>query len=318
MSYLVRYICQKIQVRASKALKHVTRELYKRTQVRVFNTFGSLFSKELVLLYTETPYPVYLFRKALVKLNLRGIRCVYVRDEASFAKYLPRARVVFEWGELCRQYDMRGKTYFTNVDFPKDQQYALMRDIGIENMASYAYLDVNKVYALTPPLIAKPVAGMRTSDLHALISERDIADFLKKSDFAKYVFTEYIKYGEYEVKWRINTVSDKILWHYMTKREADGYSTPRYKRKRRDALHCETPTPAVTTAVEKIVSYFANRNNVNFMGFDILSDEAFQNFVILEFNTSFVALYTAEWLDAEQNITEGFAEYLSDAFNGST
>ncbi|MGZ4881162.1 MAG: hypothetical protein ACXV5H_08255 [Halobacteriota archaeon] len=317
MLYLARYIRKKIQVSAFNALLHLTHEVYKRIQVSAFNAFASLFGNEIVLLHTNTSYYVYLFWKVLVKLNLKGIRCVYVRDEASFKKYLPRARVVFEWGGLCRKYDMRGKTYFTNVDFTKDQQYALMQEVGVTNMANYAYLDVDKIYGLTTPLIAKPIAGMRTSDIHLLMSELDIADFLEKHDLAKYIFTEYVKYGEYEVKWRINTVSDKILWYYMTKRESEGYNTPGYKRKRRDALHREKPTPAVTTAVEKIATYFANRNNVNFLGFDVLTDKTFQDFAILEFNTKFVAMYTAEWLDAEQNIAERLAEYLSDAFNAN-
>ncbi len=289
--------------------------IYNKIQVSAFNAFASLFAKDIVLLYTETPNYVHIFRKALVRLNLRGIGCIYVTDEESFKKHLPKAKMVFEWGELCRKYDMRGKKYFTNIDFTKDKEYSLMQELGIRDMANYAYLDVDKICSLKTPLIAKPIAGMRTTDMNVLMSKLDVDTFLETRDLRKYVFTEYVKYGDYEFKWRIITVGDRVLWHYMTKRDSNGYKKPEKRELYFDILHHEKPTTRIMTAVEKIARYFANKNNVSFLGFDILTDKAFKEFAILEFNTRYVAVYTAEWLDAEQNISKRFTDYLSDQFN---
>jgi hypothetical protein len=274
-----------------------------------------LINRKIILIKSGTDYEVYIFRRTSELINHKGIGCIYCYKDDDYFKFRKKASVIFEWGNLSKKHAPERAKVFCNIDMPKNGQYALLKKLGIRNFPDYKYTkSLQEIGKLRFPILAKPINGTRCEKIRLLMNKKELKIFAKSISLKDYLFSEYVKYGDYEYKWRLAFVDDLLLWSYLRMRPQKGYQEPKYSDIKKEDIESAYPPKEMLETARKISAYIRKIYPASFVGFDILCDEDFSDFKILEFNTSYTACYVPEWFDNEQRTTEKFANFLIEKF----
>jgi len=270
-------------------------------------------NKKIILIKTESGYQVLPFRKTCSLINKKGVPCIYVYKDEDYKKYYDKASTIFEWGNLSKKLHKKNQIIHYDYKIPKQKQFEIWKKLEIKDFPKYKFTDdLNIVKKLKFPILAKPINGIQCQGIMLIKNKNDLK-IIDKNNLKDYIFCEYIKYGDYEYKWRVTFVDDTLLWSYVRIRKQKDYIQPVYSVIKINKIRIIKPPKFILKKLKKISVHLRKNYPSAIIGFDLLSDNKFENFKILECNMN-PAYYIVQWLDKKQNCSENLANYLIKEF----